>query len=181
MTIELLNHNPEWPKMFEREIQLIMPAFPISDFVIEHVGSTSVKDLKAKPVIDILVGVPLLPEDITPTANHLEKFGYQYMERYNLLIPERRFFQKDKNGIRTHQVHLTSFYSDFWHKLLFFRDQLRADAAIRQSYENLKLELVKRPWESTNDYAAAKNEFIESIDQRRKELKLNKRSTFPQH
>jgi len=167
MIIQLSDYNPEWPKMFEEEIQLIAMNFPIKDFLIEHVGSTSVANLKAKPVIDIMIGVPSLPDDITSAIDHLKRFGYQYMERYNLLIPERRFFQKDKNGIRTHQIHLTSFHSNFWHKLLFFRDQLRSDRVARQQYQKLKAGLAKRSWNSVNDYASAKNEFIESIDQRR--------------
>ena len=158
-----------------------MAAFPIDHYLVEHVGSTSVKDLKAKPVIDIMVGVSSLPADITPVADYLRKFGYEYMERYNQLIPERRFFQKEENGVRTHQVHLTSFHSDFWKKLLFFRDQLRQNPAIRESYEKVKLELAKKSWNSVNDYASAKSEFIESIDQQRKALKPNMQSVSAEH
>jgi len=168
MTIELFDYNPEWPKMFEQEKELIITHFPIKDFLVEHVGSTSVENLKAKPVIDIMVGVPSLPADITPVSDYLKTFGYQYMERYNLLIPERRFFQKDKDGIRTHQIHLTSLHSNFWDRLLFFRDLLRKDAATRELYQRVKSELAKKSWNSVNDYAAAKNEFIDSIDKQRK-------------
>jgi GrpB-like predicted nucleotidyltransferase (UPF0157 family) len=121
MTVTLSDYNSEWPIMYEKEIGLIMPAFPIDHYLVEHVGSTSVRDLKAKPVIDIMVGVPSLPADITPVADYLRKFGYEYMERYNQMIPERRFFQKEQNGVRTHQVHLTSFHSDFWQKTFIFQ------------------------------------------------------------
>ena len=158
-----------------------MQGFPLQDFVVEHVGSTSVAGIKAKPVIDIMIGVPSLPEDLTPVIDHLKIFGYEYMERYNLVIPERRFFQKDQSEIRTHQIHLTSFHSDFWDKLLFFRNLLREDAEIRQLYQELKLRLAEKSWNSVNDYASAKNEFIEAIDQRRKALKINKQLKSPQH
>jgi len=181
MRIALSDYNPDWPKMFKQEVSIIMQGFPLQDTVVEHVGSTSVAGIKAKPVIDIMVGVPSLPEDLTGVIDHLKIFGYQYMERYNLVIPERRFFQKDQNEIRTHQIHLTSFYSDFWDKLLFFRNLLREDAETRQLYEELKLHLAERSWNSVNDYASAKNEFIEDIDRRRKALKVNKQSKFPQH
>jgi GrpB-like predicted nucleotidyltransferase (UPF0157 family) len=97
----------------------------------------------------------------------LQTLGYQYIEEYNLIIPERRFFQKDKNGIRTHQIHMVSFHSDFWDRLLFFRDQLRNNPAIRKQYQKLKIELSKRPWNSVNDYANAKTDFIKSIEKRR--------------
>src|SRR3954468_21046472 len=104
MTVQLFDYNPEWPKMFEQEIQQMATGFPVKDFIMEHVGSTAVKDLKAKPVIDIMIGVPSLPEDITATVDYLETLGYEYIEEFNLIIPERRFFRKDTNGIRTHQI-----------------------------------------------------------------------------
>src|SRR5204863_4693770 len=95
-------------------------------------------------------------------------FGYQYIEEYNLIIPERRFFEKDINGIRTHQIHMVSFYSDFWDRLIFFRNQLRDNLVIKRQYQKLKVELAKKLWNSVNDYANAKTEFINSIEQRRK-------------
>ena len=177
MTVTIADYNPEWPKMYEHEVASVMKAFPINDCLVEHVGSTSIKDLKSKPVIDIMVGVPALPDDITPIADYLKPFGYEYMERYNKLIPERRFFQKEQNGVRTHQIHLTSFHSDFWEKLLFFRNQLRENPSLREGYEKVKLELAKRSWDSVNDYASAKDEFVESVDQKRKALKLKMQST----
>jgi GrpB-like predicted nucleotidyltransferase (UPF0157 family) len=61
MTVQLSDYNFDWLKMFEEEKQFIATGFPVKDFLREHVGSTAVKDLKAKPVIDIMVGVPSLP------------------------------------------------------------------------------------------------------------------------
>jgi GrpB-like predicted nucleotidyltransferase (UPF0157 family) len=62
---------------------------------------------------------------------------------------------------------MVSFHSDFWDRLLFFRDQLRNNPAIRKQYQKLKVELSKRPWSSVNDYANAKTDFIKSIEKRR--------------
>lgn len=164
MKIELANYDPAWINRFEREKALISAGFPISDFIIEHIGSTAVPGLKAKPVIDILVGLPVLPENIEPIVTHLKDTGYMYIEEYNREIPERRFFRKDINGKRTHHLHMVSFQSNFWHRHIFFRDRLRNDPATRQRYERLKTELVKQEWESPNDYANAKSEFILSVE-----------------
>lgn len=92
MTIELYDYNPDWAKMFDSERQIISADFPIKGFLIEHIGSTAVLNLKAKPVIDIMLGVPLLPEDISPAVNYLNALDYQYIDKYNLVIPERHFF-----------------------------------------------------------------------------------------
>ncbi|HET6992908.1 MAG TPA: GrpB family protein [Bacteroidia bacterium] len=164
MKIELSEYNSEWTKSFEAEKILIKAGFPLEEILIEHIGSTSVPNLKAKPVIDLMIGVPILPIDIQPVVNYLKKMGYQYVEEYNLTIPERRFFIKDTDGKRTHHLHLVSFNSDFWERHLFFRNQLRNNLEIRQQYEKLKTELSKHEWDSTNDYAKAKNDFIKSIE-----------------
>lgn len=170
MTIELSDYNPSWPKIFTIERELISTDFPIKEFTIEHIGSTAVPHLKAKPVIDILIGVSALPTDITPTANHLKILGYEYVEKYNLVMPDRRFFQKDTDGKRTHHIHMVAIHSDFWDRHLFFRNQLRDNSAIRQQYQQLKMDLVTRQWNSGNDYADAKSAFIKSIEQRRQSI-----------
>ncbi|MFL5763142.1 MAG: GrpB family protein [Bacteroidia bacterium] len=168
MTIELSPYNPDWPYMFTAEKELISANFPEKDFSIEHIGSTAVSGLKAKPVIDILIGLsPSLPADITPIANHLRVLGYKYIEKYNLMIPERRYFTKEVNGKPTHHIHIVAMHSDFWNRHLFFRDQLRENPAIREQYERLKTDLAKQQWNSGNDYADAKSDFIRSIEKRR--------------
>ncbi len=170
MTIELSDYNSSWPKIFNIERQLISTDFPIKEFTIEHIGSTAVPNLKAKPIIDILVGVSALPADITPTANHLKTFGYEYIEKYNLVMPDRRFFQKDTDGKRTYHIHTVAIRSEFWDRHLFFRNQLRANSTIRQQYQQLKMDLAKRQWNTGDDYADAKSDFIKSIEQRRQSI-----------
>ena len=167
ITILLSDYNPDWTKMYITEKQLISTGFPIKDFLIEHIGSTSVPDLKAKPVIDILIGVSSLPVDIIPIASYFKNLGYEYIEKYNLIMPDRRFFQKDINGKRAYHIHMVTIDSDFWDRHLFFRNQLRENSAIRQQYEKLKTDLSKQQWDSSNDYADAKSDFIKSIEQRR--------------
>ncbi len=167
MKIELADYDPVWINRFKEEKALISAGFPISDFIIEHIGSTAVPGLKAKPIIDILIGLPVLPENIESVVTHLKDAGYKYIEEYNSEIPERRFFRKDINGRRTHHIHIVSVKSNFWDRHIFFRDRLRNDPATRQHYELLKTELAKQEWESQNDYATAKSEFIRSVERDR--------------
>ncbi len=168
MTIELSEYNIEWINIFNKERNIISTDFPIKENLIEHIGSTSVPNLKAKPIVDIMIGMVELPSDISSIVTFLETLGYEYISEYNFTIPERRFFQKNINGKRTHHIHMVSFNSDFWDKHLFFRNQLRSNTLIREEYEKLKVNLAKRQWNSGNDYAEAKGNFIKSIDILRK-------------
>ncbi|MBL0288621.1 MAG: GrpB family protein [Bacteroidetes bacterium] len=94
MTIELSEYNPEWTTMFDTEKNIISTSFPIHEVIIEHIGSTSIPDLKAKPIIDIMLGLTELPVDISPIVNYFKTLGYEYIAEYDFIIPERPFFKK---------------------------------------------------------------------------------------
>ena len=167
MKIELSDYDPSWHGQFESEKKLIIKNFPVPNIHIEHIGSTSVKDLKAKPVIDIMLGVLSLEKNFENIIEHLNALGYQYIEKYNLIIPERRYFYKASNEIHTHHLHMVIKDSEFWKRHLFFRDHLRNNRSSKEKYESLKIELAKKEWNDRNDYADAKGEFIRSIEQLR--------------
>jgi GrpB-like predicted nucleotidyltransferase (UPF0157 family) len=164
MKIELVEYSSDWPQLFDEEKKLITTNFPVLNIVVEHIGSTAVSKLKAKPIIDIMVGVPTIPEDLGAVVNHFQILNYQYIEKYNLIMPERRYFIKEKNGNPTHHVHMVATNSDFWQRHLFFRNQLRDNYEIREKYQNLKIDLAQQEWNSSNDYAVAKNDFIKAVD-----------------
>ena len=164
MTIELSEFNAELTTMFDTEKNIISIGFPINEVIIEHIGSTSIPDIKAKPIIDIMLGMRELPSEISPIVNYLKTLGYEHIAQYDFIIPERRFFQKDLNGKRTHHIHMVSFNSEFWDKHLFFRNHLRNNPTIREQYQKLKVDLTKRQWKSGNEYADAKGDFIKSVD-----------------
>lgn len=167
MKIELSDYNSDWPRIFDSEKLLIEAKFPIKEIIIEHIGSSAVPNLKAKPVIDLLIGISSLPEDIQSIVDYLKNLGYIYVEEYNMTIPERRFFMKDTNGKRSHHLHLVSFNSDFWDRHIFFRNQLHQNPELRKAYEKLKTDLSKVEWNSGNDYADAKSNFIKSVEKNR--------------
>lgn len=156
-------YNPEWPQIFLHEKTALHAALADWDISIEHIGSTAVPGLRAKPVIDILLGVKQLSEVNADFIQKLEMLGYEYVPEYEKEIPERRYFRKNNtHGIRIHQIHVTQKDSPFWHRHIKFRDYLRTHPAAAKEYEELKKKLAKK-YTDTQEYARAKSDFIKSI------------------
>ncbi len=133
--------------------------------MVEHIGSTSVPDLAAKPIIDIMVGLT----DFTQADGlvlHVQSLGYEYCSQFEVDMPFRRFFRKENAGVRTHQIHMVALNSEFWNRHLSFRDYLKAHPNVAAEYAMLKRKLAEQEWKDVNDYAAAKTEFIQSIEAR---------------
>jgi GrpB-like predicted nucleotidyltransferase (UPF0157 family) len=132
---------------------------------LEHIGSTSIPGLGAKPVIDILLGVTRHrnAEDIIPK---MELLGYEYVFKYEDVMPERRYFIKTVNGKSTHHIHSVEITSEFWKRHLLFRDYLRANSNIRNEYYELKKKLSEIDWEDKMGYTDAKTDFIRKIEKK---------------
>src|SRR5579883_235144 len=94
-------YDRAWPMLFETEKKLLLPV--IAGAAIEHIGSTAVEGLWAKPVIDIMIGISD-DEELDRLIPSIEKLGYSYHPEFEHEMPERRYFRKEKNGIRTHQI-----------------------------------------------------------------------------
>lgn len=152
---------------------------------IELIGSTSIKGLSAKPIIDILVGVDsemVLEETIIP----LTRNGYIYYECFNKQMPYRRFFVKHKTGFKTSSIptiirdndnvpasteehnyrlahiHILLHDSEHWIRHIAFRDYLKAHALVKEQYQLLKEQLSHNDWRDGSAYNEAKNNFIKS-------------------
>lgn len=163
--ITIADYNPDWPDQFATEKAQLMAI--VGDYVadIQHIGSTSVPGLGAKPVIDIMIGVRSLADADAHCIEPIVGLGYEYVRKYEVELPFRRYFSKDNaDGIRTHQIHLVEIESDWWERHLVFRDYLRTHPEASEAYERLKRELAALPFESTNDYAEAKTEFIRGVE-----------------
>jgi GrpB-like predicted nucleotidyltransferase (UPF0157 family) len=164
MKIEIENYDPLWPKLYEQEKEIILNACVNKIHSIEHVGSTSVPGLGAKPIIDILLGVTNLKIADSFIPNMIDA-GYEYVSKYEDVMPERRYFVKrNTEGNKTHHVHTVEVGSDFWKRHLLFRDYLRINDDARDRYWDLKKELSMQDWNDRNDYTDAKTEFIRSIE-----------------
>lgn len=132
---------------------------------IEHIGSTAVPGLAAKPIIDIMVGLEnfALADSLVPRVTTL---GYEYVQKYEAVMPLRRYFRRDTNGARSHHLHMVAVGGEFWERHLLFRDYLRQHPDVAADYAALKRQLAAREWHDVNDYADAKTEFIRSIEER---------------
>ncbi len=170
MTIQsiiIAPYNPNWPNIFFHEKTLLIAALSEWDVAIEHIGSTAVPNLSAKPVIDILIGVNQLTDVNDAFIKKLQLLGYEYVPEYEKEMPERRYFRKNNaHGIRTHQIHVAQKDSEFWKKHIFFRDYLRAHPEVAQEYEKLKRNLAEQHTD-TQEYARAKTDFVQSILEKR--------------
>ncbi|MEO8402098.1 MAG: GrpB family protein [Gammaproteobacteria bacterium] len=161
--IYLSPYNPEWPDLFAAEKELLLRFAGQYIAVIEHIGSTAIPSISAKPVIDIMIGVNKLSDVTDEAIQALEKQGYNYIKKYEIEMPYRRYFQKnDSQGNRTHQIHLVKIHGDFWNRHLLFRDFLRTHPEDAKNYEKLKLDLANK-FDDTNEYAKAKTDFCNKI------------------
>lgn len=163
MKIEIVEYNPEWIDLYESMKDLFFGSFGDKIARIEHIGSTSVPGLCAKPIIDILLGVKTL-EDADSIIPNMIELGYEYISKYEDEMPYRRYFDKVENGISKYHVHTVVINSSFWNRHIKFRNILRSDDKIRDEYCKLKKELAKKEWKDANEYADAKTEFIRRIE-----------------
>lgn len=168
MKVTIVEYCPQWREMFEEEMLLLQAVLGEGSAEVEHIGSTAVNGLAAKPVIDIMIGLPdfSVADKLVP---RIEALGYEYIKKYEDEMPFRRFFVKNLNGIRTHQIHMVEINSEFWERHLLFRDYLRQNPDISNKYAVLKKELAEGEWGHVNDYADAKSEFIKGIENKAKE------------
>lgn len=156
----IVPYDPEWPCQFEQERAVLGAVFAGNDVVIEHIGSTAVPGLGAKPVIDVMVGLSQLLEADARVAA-LEAVGYEYVQEYEMQLPQRRYFRKPRLGPRAYHLHCVVKGSSFWVHHLAFRDYLRAHPESVAAYYELKRDLAVRF--SKKEYTAAKSSFIERI------------------
>ena len=158
--VTVVPYDPDWPRQFDEERRALAGVFAGGEAVIEHIGSTAVPGLGAKPVIDIMVGVPALA-DIEGRVAALEAAGYEYVQEYEAELPDRRYFRKPRLGPRTFHMHCVIKGSGFWIRHLSFRDHLRAHQDSAAAYYNLKRELAMRV--SKREYTEAKSSFVEGV------------------
>lgn len=156
----IFEYDPRWPILYEEEKARILDLIGHIVVTIEHIGSTSVPNLGAKPIIDIGVAIHRLA-DAEECILPLQSLGYQYVPEYEEDIPERRYFRKGPPGLRTHHIHMAELTSDFWERHILFRDFLRAHPGVARQYHHLKKELAAKL--DREEYTEAKTSFIESV------------------
>jgi GrpB-like predicted nucleotidyltransferase (UPF0157 family) len=155
-------YSAEWPIRFDAIREELHRGFAAVVVAVEHIGSTSVPGLAAKPVIDVLLGARTLAE-IESKIGALDALGYVYVPKYERELPMRRYFVKlSAESLRIH-LHAVEQGSRIWREHLAFRDALRADAGLRSRYQALKLRLAETHAEDKSAYTSAKDPFIRDV------------------
>lgn len=154
--------DPAWAGAFERERERLHALAPGAFVRIEHIGSTAVPGLVAKPVIDMLAGVRTL-EGVDDLVDQLCDNGYTTSRDFNATLTDRRWLMRWKNGHRTHHLHIVVHGGAAWADRLAFRDALRRDPALAARYATLKTSLAEQHRGDREAYTDAKAAFVRAV------------------
>lgn len=169
-TVVLVDYDPHWPERFEYERNRIMRALGEHAVAIEHIGSTAVPGLGAKPIIDIMVALPSLANELPACVEPLRRIGYEYVPRPD--FKDSAFFCHGVWGPSSRHLHLTEYGSAFWHEKLIFRDFLRLHSDTAAEYYDLKRSLATRFAANRTAYTDAKGSYIQSVVNRARSVAL---------
>ncbi|MHA2295668.1 MAG: GrpB family protein [Candidatus Hodarchaeales archaeon] len=160
--VVLHSYSPEWEKFYE--IEAIRLKSAVGDFIIDiqHVGSTSIPGMPAKPIIDIGIAVTdFFKAEIC--IEPIKRLGYDYKGEHG--ISKRHYF--DKGDPSTHHLHVLEIESDDWNNHLFFRDYLTSHPEMAKKYADLKISLARKFKTNRDAYQDGKTSLITKILQNR--------------
>jgi GrpB-like predicted nucleotidyltransferase (UPF0157 family) len=157
-TVALYSDNIVWKRKYEEEKEILQAALGNNILDIQHIGSTSIPGMIAKPIIDIAIAVKKF-EDAFVYIQPIENLGYEY--KGELGIPRRHYFVK--GDPRTHHIHMVEIESREWINQILFRDYLIQHPQSSKAYADLKMELAKKFPTDREAYTDAKAPFINQI------------------
>ncbi len=163
--IKVVPYDPGWPARFRAEALRLRALLGDNAVAFHHIGSTAIPDIKAKPIIDILVEV----RDINRVDDSNSKMIRQgYLPKGEFGIPGRRYFRKGTEIRHTHHVHVFQTGDPQFERHLDFRDYLRAHPVEAQAYSRLKESLARKFPEDPEGYMDGKDGFIKKAEIRAK-------------
>ncbi|MCP3983429.1 MAG: GrpB family protein [bacterium] len=163
--IRLVNYDSDWPRLFEEERNRLLDVLGRRVLVIEHIGSTAIPGMPAKPILDLLA----LVEDIQAAPAcyaPLQAIGYQYHPELEAMLPGRRYFCRYDPADpieQTHHLHMVQMKSEFHMHQLLFRDHLTEHPEDAARYQALKQELAARFRHDREAYTDGKTAFVREI------------------
>ena len=169
-TVVLAEYDPHWPERYEYEKNRILHALGERVVAIEHIGSTAVPGLGAKPIIDIMVAVRSMEHDLPACIEPLRRLGYEYVDRAD--FTDSCFFCHGVWGPSTRHLHITEYGSAFWNEKLLFRDFLRLHTDTAAEYFALKRSLATQHAANRTAYTDAKGSYIKSVVNRARSTAL---------
>ncbi|MUK87897.1 GrpB family protein [Ornithinibacillus sp. L9] len=170
--VRLCSYDPNWEKQYEYERRRILDVIGNYAVRIEHIGSTAIKGLEAKPIIDIMVGIHDL-EIVPNLVRPLSVIEFEYVHKPE--FKDRRFFRKGLWGQGTCHLHICKINSKEWKEKILFRDYLRLHPQIAEEYATLKKSLATTYKLDRQAYTKKKEPFIKAIIEKAKlENMINK-------
>lgn len=170
MKIEIVEYNTDWERAFEKEKKNILDLLGSHAVAVEHVGSTAIPNQKAKPVIDIFIGVlPLMEISFYETIFNSKDYRYMPTDMIG-----RYLYSKNIKGVWTHNLHILPYDDGFYMRNEFlFRDYLRKHLELVVEYGEIKKRAAIENGNTMEEYTRSKTEFIQKvIDAARKEKGL---------
>jgi GrpB-like predicted nucleotidyltransferase (UPF0157 family) len=158
--VTIVSYDIRWAELFQSIAVQLRQTLGGLALAIEHVGSTAVPGLVAKPILDVLVGIADF-KDGYAMVPALAKLEFEY--RPDEEIPDRHFFRRLAGGVRTHHLSLADPGSSHYRRTVGFRDALREDVALRAAYGELKAKLAGDYPTDRERYLAGKTDFVLSV------------------
>lgn len=161
--VVVVEHNPDWSNQFSIERARIERNVTLSASAIEHVGSTSVPHLPAKPTIDIAIGCFKPSMNLKLEILALTSLGYRLIPELISFLPNRRVFWRGSSKIHTHHVHLMKVGCKDWEELLAFRNHLKSTKEDFDFYAAEKIRLATAHRENLSKYVSEKSHIYREI------------------
>ncbi|MDF2058484.1 GrpB family protein [Priestia megaterium] len=165
--VKLEPYDYNWLILFDKERELLSSQLKGLIINMEHVGSTSIEGLLAKPIIDIAIGVSSL-DKVIKIREKVKGIGYLEVP---VSIDGKHVFAKNKENKITHFLHIMIYNQDLWRDQISFRDYLRSFPDAKMEYVKLKEELANKYPNDVVSYTNEKKEFVNNILKRAKELR----------
>lgn len=156
--VRLCEPTPRWAILFQEEAGRLHSALRWMGAAVEHCGSTSIPGIPAKPILDILVGIPE-PLDVQSIRSALAPLGYEHATWAG--VPGHEVF--GKGDPRTHLVHVVPLHGSAWDRMIGFRNALREDQALADEYARLKRQLASRHPDNRAAYTDGKASLVERV------------------
>ena len=155
--IHIEEYSSLWNIYAQSEIAILKSYLGID--TMEHIGSTAINGMKAKPIIDLLIGINEFPPDNT-TIQGMENQGYVYMKENS--VPNRLYFVKRKEV--SYNVHIVKYNGSIWRTDLTFIDYMRAHPEEVQNYISIKEQIINSGVDTLLEYSQSKSDYIMSIN-----------------
>lgn len=161
--VVIVPYEKGWKEEFDKVKQEIMFYTKLPSTQIEHIGSTSIEGIRAKPIIDILIGVDSFASLEKGFFKNFQKVGFYRLrvERPKEIVCAK--FLDETFEVKTHFIHIVELQKEKWNELIFFRDYLNANLEAKEQYEQLKESFFNTKLNGIQAYTDYKEQFVQTI------------------